>query len=308
MQTNTFGKTGFEVSRLGFGCAPAAFLKSEKQQAASLIESLLDQGVNLLDTALSYPGSQEFIGEFLSHRRKDYVLVSKCGQRVPGSDAKEWSPEAISAAVERALRVMKTDHVDVMLLHSCDLNTLKADDAIEALVQARDAGKIKHVGYSGDNEAAAFAAKLPDVAVIETSINLVDQVNIDGVLPLATKHNVGIIAKRPIANAAWKDLDSQQGLYKTYAKTYTERFAAMGLTIEELGFDGDPAEVWPEIALRFTLGFPAVSTAIVGTTKLENAKKNLAAMEKGPLSDDAVNLIRARFDQARNGQDWPGLT
>lgn len=308
MTKTRFGKTNLQVSRLGFGGAPAAFLKSDPAAAAALIGQLLDRGVNLIDTALMYPGSEEFIGNHLSHRRNDYILVSKCGGKVPGVDAREWTPAAITAAVDRALRLMKTDRLDVMLLHSCDLKTLQADDCLEALVQARDAGKIRFAGYSGDNEAAEFAAKLPDIAVIETSINIVDQHNIDAVLPLAKQHDVGIIAKRPIANAAWKPLDQHQGLYKTYARTYVERFARLGLTPEDLGFSGPPGQAWPEIALRFTLGFPGVHVAIVGTTNPTNALRNVETVEKGPLPDHVVQRLRDAFRRAQAGETWLGQT
>src|SRR5260221_534952 len=85
------------------------------------------------------------------------------------------------------------------------------------------------------------------VNVIDTSVSIADQVNIDVVLPVTRGNNVGVLAKRPIANAAWKPLSSQPGLYQGYAKTYTDRFAKMGLKIEDLGFKGKPEEVWPEI-------------------------------------------------------------
>jgi aryl-alcohol dehydrogenase-like predicted oxidoreductase len=264
--------------------------------------------VNLIDTALMYPGSEEFIGNHLSHRRSDYIIVSKCGGKVPGVDAKEWTPAVISAAVDRALRLLKTDRLDVMLLHSCDLKTLQADDCLEALVQARDAGKIGFAGYSGDNEAAEFAAKLPDIAVIETSVNIVDQHNIDVVLPVARQNDVGIIAKRPIANAAWKPIDQHLGLYKTYARTYVERFAKLGLTPSDLGFDGSPEQVWPEIALRFTLSFPEVNVAIVGTTNVANALRNVEVVEKGPLPADAVEKLRDAFVRAQGSDRWLGQT
>src|SRR5205085_8132144 len=112
------------------------------------------------------------------HRRKDYVLVSKCGSTLPDVPGAEWSAQLVAGTVDRALRQLKTDHLDVMLLHSCDLQTLKKSEALGALAKAREAGKIRFAGYSGDNEAAAYAAGLPDVAVIETSINIADQANI----------------------------------------------------------------------------------------------------------------------------------
>lgn len=308
MEHRTLGNTGLNVSVLGFGCAPAAFLKSDQEAAAKLIEALLDRGMNLLDTATSYPGSHDFIGTYLSKRRKDYVLVSKLGQKLGGIDAPAWSAEVVRVSVERALTALKTDLIDVMLLHSCDLKTLQSGDALGALIKARDGGKIKHIGYSGDNEAATWAAQQPDVAVVETSINVVDQTNIDGVLAQAVKNKVGIIAKRPIANAAWKDIDSQEGMYRNYAATYTDRFAKMGLKPADLGFSGEPNEVWPEIALRFTLSQPGVTTAIVGTTRLANALRNLDYAAKGALPAGAIEKLRAAFKKANPDGQWTGQT
>jgi aryl-alcohol dehydrogenase-like predicted oxidoreductase len=308
MEKRRLGKTGLDVSVLGFGCAPAAFLKSDQQATARMIGQLLDRGINLVDTAMMYPGSQEFIGQHLSHRRDDFVLVSKCGQKVPGVDAPAWSAQAIAVAVDRALASMRTDRIDVMLIHSCDLDTLRKGEVVDALVAARDAGKIAHVGYSGDDAAAAYAATLPDVAVIEASVNIADQRNVDVVLPVAEEHDVGVIVKRPIANAAWKDLSTQQGLYKTYAATYTDRLSKMAITPADLGFDGDPADVWPAIALRFTLGQPGVTTAIVGTTRLENAEKNLAYAAQGPLPTHVVARLRSAFQKADPDGKWVGQT
>ena len=306
----TFGKTGLQVSRLGFGAAPIGFLPVERQRVADMLNFLLDSGVNLIDTAAMYQGSEELIGEAVGHRRKEFVLVSKCGTAVPDIQAPPFSAELVSRTVDRALRNLRTDVLDVMLLHSCDLATLKQGDALGALVKARDAGKIRFAGYSGDNEAAAYAAGLPDVAVIETSVNLVDQMNLDTVLPAARQNDVGVIAKRPIANAAWKDLEQQQGLYKTYAKTYTDRLAKVRAEIEpaRLGVGGPPEKAWPELALRFTLSHPGVHTAIIGTTRPENARENLAAAAKGPLPAEAVEKVRAAFRRADPEGKWDGQT
>lgn len=308
MQTRTFGKTGLKVSTLGWGGAPAAFLSTEAKQTAAMVEGLLDAGLNLLDTAAMYPGSEAFIGQHLSHRRKDYVLVSKCGTKVAEIDAPAWSADLITRSVDRALSLMKTDALDVMLLHSCDQATLQKGEALGALIAARDAGKLKFVGYSGDNAAAAFAATLPDIAVIETSINIVDQVNIDQVLPAARNHDVGIIAKRPIANAAWRPKESFTSIYVNYAKPYIDRFAKMGLSPNDLGFTGDPQRVWPEIAIRFTLSFPEVSTAIIGTTNPRNAQSNLEYVNKGPLPEQTVAKLRQAFKSANTDGKWVGLT
>src|SRR4051812_46621308 len=258
MRKVTFGKTGLDVSVLGFGAAPIGYLDTERERVARILNLMLDSGVNLLDTASNYPGAEEAIAETVGHRRGEYVLVSKCGPKLPDLDERAWSPELITKTVDRSLRQLRTDQLDVMLLHSCDLKTLQKGEAVEALVRAREAGKIRFVGYSGDNDAAAYAAGLNDVAVIETSVSIADQVNIDAVLPKAVANHVGVLAKRPVANAAWKDLDQQAGLYKSYAKTYTERLAKMKLDPAALGVSGPPEQAWPELALRFTLSQPGV--------------------------------------------------
>src|SRR5262245_43197420 len=225
-----------------------------------MLNRLLDAGVNAIDTAAMYPGSEKFIGDHLSHRRKDFVLISKCGTKVDEIDAAPWSRELILKTVDRALKLLRTDVIDVMLLHTCDLATLQHGEALGALVDARKAGKIAHAGYSGDNEAVAWAAAHPEVAAVEMSLNIVDQINIDWGLKAAREHNVGVIVKRPLANACWKDPELQRGIYKGYSRQYTERLAKMNLTPEDLGFTGPPDKVWPEIALRSAISHAGVST------------------------------------------------
>jgi aryl-alcohol dehydrogenase-like predicted oxidoreductase len=305
MEKRRFGRTGLQVSVLGFGGAPVGFLKTDRERVAAILNMLLDAGVNLIDTAVSYEGSEELIAETIGRRRVQFVLVSKAGGRVPGtSDGVEWSAEQISASVDRSLKRLRTDRVDVILLHSCPLEILQRGEALGALAKARDAGKIRFAGYSGDNEAAAYAASLADVAVIETSINITDQANIDKVLPIAAKHDVGVIAKRPIANAAWKTREQQPGMYAEYAAPYSERLQKMGLQPSDLGFDAD---AWPEIALRFTLS-QQVQTAIIGTTNPANARVNIDAASKGKLSAEVVKKIRAAFKHADPVGAWHGLT
>jgi aryl-alcohol dehydrogenase-like predicted oxidoreductase len=177
-----------------------------------------------------------------------------------------------------------------------------------ALVKARDAGKIRFAGYSGDNEAVAYAAALDDAAVVEMSLSIADQANIDQALPVAVKHNTGVIAKRPLANAAWKDLGQQPGMYKDYAKDYTQRLHEMKLNPSDLGISGPAEQAWPELALRFTLSQTGVSTAVIGTTNPANARANLATADKGPLPADVITKIREAFRRADPKGSWRGLT
>lgn len=307
MQTRPFGKTGLDVSPLGFGAAEIGFLELDEGEPEALIAFLLDRGVNVIDTAAMYRASELLVGRALAGRRDDVVLISKCGTAVDDIDAPAWSAELITQTVDRALSRLRTDRLDVMLLHSCDLPTLQEGSALDALHRAKQAGKIRCVGYSGDNEAAEWAAGHGDVEVLELSVSIADQRNIELVLPLCTEHDKGVLAKRPIANAAWRDIGSQPGLYADYAKTYTERLRRMDL--EPASVDSSAAG-WAEIALRFTLAQQGVDTAIVGTTSREHLMANIAAAERGPLPAAAVERIYAAFNaaEAQSGSTWLALT
>jgi aryl-alcohol dehydrogenase-like predicted oxidoreductase len=308
METRPLGRTGLTVSVLGFGASPAAYLKPDESQYATMLNRLLDAGVAAFDTAAMYPGSEKFIGDHLSHRRNQFVLISKCGTRVEEIDAPAWSRELILRTVDRALKLLRTDIIDVMLLHTCDFETLKKGEALGALVDARQGGKIRHAGFSGDNESVAWAAAHPEIAAVEMSLNITDQINIDRGLKEAAKHNVGVIVKRPVANACWKDIETQPGMYKGYARQYTERFAKMNLKPADLGFNGAAERVWPEIALRFAISFPGISTAVVGTTNPANAMANVDYAKRGPLPADVFEKIRSAFRTADPKGEWRGLT
>jgi len=308
MQYTTFGRTGLKVSRLAFGAGPIGYLGASEDAAARVLNLLLDRGVNVIDTAAAYLGSEELIRKAVGHRRDEFILISKCGRQVDGVEGEDWSARLVAESVDRSLRRLGTDRLDVMLLHTPKLEVLERGEALGALVRAREAGKIRFAGFSGDNEAAVHAAGLPEVDVLMCSLNICDQANLDAALPAAARSGVAVIAKRSVANAAWKPAEAQAGIYQSYAQPYRERFQAMGLDPRELGFP-DP-EPWLEIALRFTLAEPAVHVLSVGTTSPANAEANLRLLESGPLPAAVVARIRAVFAGARSaaGSPWPGLT
>jgi len=302
------GKTGLEVSPLGFGSANVGYLGEGVKRTAEILNLLLDSGINVVDTAACYPGSEELIAKSVGQRRNEYVLVTKCGHKVEGTTGEEWSKGLVVESVERSLRRLGTDRIDIVLLHSCGLDILRKGEALEALVEAQAAGKIRFVGYSGDNEAAVYAAALKEVSVIETSVSVCDQANIDSVLPICRQNQTGVLVKRALANAAWRDLSNQRGVYQSYAESYHQRWLAMGLSPVALGFEGDEGTDWPGVALRFTLSQEGVHCAVVGTTDPANARDNLEAVRQGPLTLKVVQKIREAFRLARGEEDWTGLT
>jgi hypothetical protein len=297
MEKRQLGKTGMDVTVLGFGGAEIGFEKAEQAAVGQLLNSALDAGLNVIDTAAVYPDSEAKIGNAVSSRRKEFFLFTKCGNPQSGDD-KYWNAGALTASIDRSLADLRTDHVDVVQLHSCSAEILKRGEAIQALQRAREAGKTRFIGYSGDNDNAMHAIESGAFDTLQTSLSIADQSAID-VAAKAHSKGMGVIVKRPIANAAWK---TGAKPVSAYHHTYWDRLQAL-----KYDFLSGDLEAAISIALRFTLAQAGVSTAIVGTTKPERWKANAKLLEAGPLDPAVVEEIRERW-KAVAGADWVGQT
>jgi aryl-alcohol dehydrogenase-like predicted oxidoreductase len=194
------------------------------------------------------------------------------------------------------LKRLKTDCLDLVQLHSCSKETLEKGDVIAALQKARDAGKTRFIGYSGENEAAEFAVACGAFDTLQTSVNLADQRGIEKILPGAVAAGMGVIAKRPIANAAWRWASESE--CPAYPLPYFRR-------LKKLSFDFLTGPDAVGIALRFTLAQPGVSTAIVGTKNPERWSQNAALLAAGPLPQSEVEAIYSRWKAVAEA-DWVG--
>ncbi len=295
MKLRPFGNTGLQTAPLGFGAGHIGGTNLTEDEVGTILNRAVDYGVNLIDTARGYGMSEERIGRHLSWRRKDYILVSKCGYGVPGVE--DWTPQCIYAGVEIALRLMRTDYVDVMMFHSCPKETLKRPGVIEALEHCIQDGKVRFAGYSGENEDLDYAISTTKFAVVETSVNIFDQRSLLSSLPEAQKHGIGIIAKRPLANVPWKYAERPVG---AYCEPYWERMKAMKIDalIKESGLS------WNEVALRFACYADGVNSAIAGTGNIENLHRNIDIANDGALPE---NLVAALHEAYMNHDDnWRG--
>ena len=157
----TLGRTGIEVTALGFGAmelrgAPTG-PDTTDDDAERILNAVLDAGINFIDTSIDYGLSEERIGRYISHRRDEYYLASKCGCLVGAPPAPRgqrgqhvFTRENVVAGVEQSLVRMKTDHLDVVQFHSSpSRQTLEEHGALEALLELRDAGKVRFIGMSG---------------------------------------------------------------------------------------------------------------------------------------------------------------
>lgn len=301
MLYRTLGRTGLQVSLLGFGGSQLGHAPMDDAAIDRLIGGTLDLGVSLFDTAHCYHQSEARIGRALGGRRDQCVLVTKCGHNFRlGDDVSKWTPRAIELAVERSLTNLRTDRLDVLLLHSCEAEVLARGDVVEAALRCREQGKTRVVGFAGDSDRAQAALAIDAFDCIECSLNLCDQQSLQAVLPAARERNLGVLVKRPLANAPWRD-DLPAHLHK-YGLKYRNRLATMGLNQEAVGFDGTLVEMF----LRFAAWSDGVSCVLTGGTNLDHRRENAAAVEQGPLPEAVVSAIREIWRRCDDGT-WIGL-
>ena len=284
-----------DVSVLGFGGSEIGYERAGARTVARLLGAAIDAGLNVIDTAECYEDSESLIGAALGSRRDAIHLLTKCGHP-RGYGRGDWREASLLSSIERSLKRLRTDRVDLIQLHGCELSDLRKGEAVTALERARERGWTRYIGYSGDGEAARFAVECGRFDTLQTSVSIADQEAIERTLPLAVKRGMGVIAKRPIANAAWRYARRPS---EPYYQPYWERLRAL-----EYPFLRD-AERAVSTALRFTLAAPGVHTAIVGTKRPARWPENARLLQAGPLPAAEIDEIRARW-QAIARPSWTG--
>ncbi len=295
MQMNTLGRTGLQVSRLGVGAAEIGLRMVDDARAAQVLNTALDEGINYVDTAACYGISEELIGRTIAHRREEFVLSTKCGHVTGGYEGEPWTASTIRDSIDRSLVRLRTDSVDLLQLHSCDTAVLEKGEVIQALLEAQQAGKTRFIGYSGDNEAAQWAIDSDHFDTLQTSFSLVDQRALTTVFPSARARGIGIIAKRPIANAAW----GTPGSDTPDPGEYVDRARVMAEMGPIPGAPDDPIL----LALGFVFAHDEMDTIIVGTCNPEHMRANIKRWKTQlPIASEAVEALHSRFVQV--GGNW----
>jgi len=289
------GRTGLRVTMLGYGAmglrgAPRAHEITESQ-AESILNAVLDAGINYIDTSIDYGLSEERIGRYIGHRRDEYYLASKCGCLVgaPPAPRGERSPhvftrENIVAGVEQSLARMKTDHLDVVQFHSSpSQQTLGENGAVEALLELKDAGKVRFVGMSGTFPHLKDHIAMGVFDVFQIPYSAVEREH-EAAITAASERGAGIVIRGGAAKGA-PSPGKQTGMQ-------WDRWRQAGL--DELLHGMSPVE----FILRFTFSHPDMDTTIVGTVNPVHLEANLAVLREGPLPPDLYAETKRRLKAA----------
>ena len=293
----TLGRTGLEVTTLGFGAmelrGQSTGPEISDEEAGRLLNTVLDEGINFIDTSMDYGRSEELIGKFIAHRRSEYVLASKCGC-VPG--ARQGSDhvhtaENIRKGVEHSLRTLKTDHLDLVQFHrSLSRQEFDAEGALGEALALRDEGKVRFVGVSAVLPTLNEQIDMGVFDAFQIPYSALQREHED-IITRASDAGMGIIIRGGVARGTpddWRGRSYYMGSNKTMRDYWGKA------KLDEL-LDGMSRVAF---LLRFTLSHPGLDTTIVGTRSIEHLHDNLAAAAMGPLPDDLLREAKIRLAAA----------
>jgi aryl-alcohol dehydrogenase-like predicted oxidoreductase len=292
LPTRPLGRTGFNVTTLGFGAmelrgAPRGPELSD-EEAERVLNGVLDAGINLIDTSIDYGRSEERIGRFIAHRRSEYFLASKCGCVVGGAQGEHvHTAENIRRGVENSLRLLKTDHLDLVQFHrSLTREEFEKDGALQEALQLKSEGKVRFVGVSGTLPNLVEQIEMGVFDAFQIPYSALQREHED-VIAKASAAGAGTIIRGGVARGA--PTDWQRTNYMVPGTAMQDRWerAKLDELLEGL--------TRIEFTLRFTLSHPGLSTTIVGTRNLEHLQGNIRAAQKGPLPSGILAEARRRL-------------
>ena len=301
LTTATMGRTGGEVTKLGFGAMELRPTMGD-DGAGRLLGAVLDAGITMVDTSPDYGPSEEFIGAAISHRRDEYFLASKCGCQVDPPPPPDRFPDHvftrrnIRAGVEQSLRRMRTDHLDLVQVHlSPSRATLEQEESVAELMALRDEGKTRFIGMSGSLPNLPDHIAMDVFEVFQIPYSALEREH-EELITTATRAGAGTIIRGGVARGVPEELPSH------YSRLPEQMRAGLERSIEERKARWEDAESrlddvldgMPrmEFLLRFTLSHPDMTTTIVGTSSLDHLAQNVAVARKGPLPADVYERAR----------------
>lgn len=302
LERRALGKTGLEVTIIGFGALEIGRdwgignederKRPSEEDAIRVLHGVLDEGINLIDTARAYHRSEERIGKALAERRREFILASKCGEHSQEPDTYyDFTYEAVRDSIDLSLRLLQTDYIDLMQIHfgPDPARVLATGETLRAMREAQEAGKIGFLGASPPLEIIDACIESGDFDVIQVDYNLLDR-SAEPLIEKAAERGIGVLVRSGFARGA---------LTPKILQTNDPHLRAAVEPLLNL-VDGDASRL-PALALAFLQSNPAVSSILVGSKRLENIKANIQALHAGldpGLLDEAIRLTQASSSSA----------
>lgn len=288
------GKTGMQVTQLGYGSMGLRGPRTwgvrvvSEEGAEEFLNSVLDAGINFIDTAPDYGCCEERIGKYISSRRNEFYLATKCGCDYVQHDdhieiAHRWDKDVIKRNVETSLQRLNTDYLDLLQFHGGDATSLTEAGLIEQLLDFKSQGVIRHIGVS---------SKIPHLeGLIALGVFETFQIPFSCLAPehsalmgQAADAGAGIIVRGGVAQGGPDAEIQRANLNEIWEKAQLDDLLNDDLRRAEL-------------ILRFTLGHRACHTTIVGTCNKNHLRDNLLAAQKGPLPEALNDEIKERVER-----------
>ena len=277
LPTTVFGRTGLEVTRLGYGAGHRKPMNDDQRK--EILGAVLDSGINFIDTANDYGNSEELIGRYISHRRSEFFLATKCGCSPSGH---VWTRENAFRGLHESLRRMKTDYVDVMEYHNPTVEQSEKGGLVAALQDMREQGKVRWIGISTTLPDLATYLKWGVFDVFQIPYSALERDHEDWITA-AAEAGAGILVRGGVALG-------EPGVGKGSSGQW-DKFQEAGL--DDLREEGESRTGF---VLRYTLTHPHSDTNIVGTTNPEHLRENVASIGRGPLPNDLYREAQKRLD------------
>lgn len=294
--TAILGRTGIEVTRLGYGTGGRFVRTSDVKNTELwrvLLNAVLDAGINFIDTANDYgvrllPISlqcpvEEMIGKHISNRRSEYYLATKCGCTPAGPHI--WTRENVFRGLHESLERMKTDYVDVMQYHLPSVDDCVTGDLVTALKEMRQQGKVRWIGVSTALPHLATFLEWGVFDVFQVPYSALERKHEDWITK-AAKAGAGIVIRGGVAQGepvGWNDNENGENKWRKYEEA----------KLDELREEGEARTTF---ILRYTLTHPHSDTIIVGTSRTDHLAENVEGIEKGQLDPDVYAEAKRRLD------------
>jgi aryl-alcohol dehydrogenase-like predicted oxidoreductase len=318
LEYRDLGETGMRVSEISLGtwALGGEWGTVGEEDAYAALNRAVDLGVNFLDTADVYGDgrSERLIGRLLEDRPNEEIFVAtKAGRRLDPHTAEGYNHENLSAFVERSLKNLSVEALDLLQLHCPPTEAYSEDSTFEALDRLQEAGKIRNYGVSVEKvEEARMALSYPNVRTVQIIFNIFRQRPAEEFFPLAEERNIGILARVPLASGL---LSGKMSADRAFAEDDHRNFNRDGEAFDRgetfsgvdfetgLGAAEELKELVPDghtlaqFALRWILMHPAVSCAIPGGKNPSQVEDNVAAAGMTPLSDETMQRAREVYDE-----------